>query len=449
MPISESFARRLDPIIDDLVMKYGTPFHIYDIHGIVATHREMVAAFGDWPFRQYFAVKALPNPAVLKVLVEAGSGLDCSSPAELRLARMVGALGDCVVFTSNNTSPGEYEGALAAGALITFDDAHYLRRGQKLPPVIAFRVSPQGAPVRSTLMTGDEGSKFGVPREKLVDAYAEALGRGAMRFGIHGMSCANELEIHKAVLAAQDLVGIAATLREKLGISFEYVNFGGGLGIPYRPHDRHLDFPEYASAIRRMLAAAFPKQRPRILMECGRYVSGPHGVLVARVTNRISKEREIVGLDASMSALMRPGLYKTAYHHISLPLAGERPQVVVDVVGSLCENFDRFAVGRCMSDPNEGDIIYIHDTGAHGHAMGFTYNGRLRPAELLLTEGGGVVEIRRAETFEDYVAGVRWEPIPVETAAVGPTRVLSGEKASAATTAGETAAAIDGTSRDC
>jgi diaminopimelate decarboxylase len=418
VPMKEAFAQRIEPIIRDLVERYGTPFHIYDAAGIVATHRAMADAFGDWSFRQYFAVKALPNPALLKALVQAGSGLDCSSATELRLAQASSAVGENIVFTSNNTSQSEYNEALGVGALITFDDTRYLQRAERLPSVVAFRVSPQGAPSQSALMGGAAGSKFGVPREKLSDAYAEARRRGATRFGIHGMACANELNVTNAVRSAEDLVEIAGSLHRTLGIAFEYINFGGGLGIPYRSEDEPFDFGRYSSKICEAIAATFLNERPRILTECGRYVSGPHGILVARVINRLSKEREIAGLDASMSALMRPAIYPNAYHHISLPFAAEREHVVVDVVGSMCENIDRFAVARPLPDPREGDIVYIHDTGAHGHAMGFTYNGRLRPAELLLNEEGDVVEIRRAETFQDYIATVRWEPVPLRAAVV-------------------------------
>ena len=413
MPLLPSFAQRLGPIISDVVQCYGTPFHIYDAAGIVATHRAMTNAFDGWPFQQYFAVKALPNPAILRTLVGAGSGLDCSSIAELGLARAVGATGEAVVFTSNNTSPAEYQAALDAGALITFDDWRYLKRAERLPRVVAFRVSPHGAAAGSVLMGGAGQSKFGVPRRLLADAYADALARGATTFGIHGMTCANELSVTNALSAAEDLLAAAATLESTLGIQFEYVNLGGGLGIPYRPDDVPFDFSAYATGIRTKMAATFPKRRPRILMECGRYVSGPHGILVTRVVNRLGKEREIVGVDASMSALMRPGFYRGSYHHVSLPFAADRAHRTVDVVGSLCENIDRFAVDRVLPDPVEGDIVYIHDTGAHGHAMGFTYNGRLRPAELMLTEDGDVVEIRRAETFDDYVATVRWQPVLV------------------------------------
>lgn len=410
MPIHESFARRLAPIIPDVVARRGTPFHIYDLGGIVAAHRAVVAAFGDWPFQQYFAVKALPNPAVLRALAAAGSGLDCSSPAELRLAAACGVGGDAIVFTSNNTSAAELEQAMAAGALITFDDPRHLERAERLPAVVAFRVSPHGLAAQSSLMGAAGDSKFGVPRPRLVPAYAEARRRGVTRFGIHGMTCANELDVATAVRATQDLIATAVMVERELGIRFEYVNIGGGIGVPYRPGERPFDVAAYGRGVRDALTEAFPGRRPRILSEYGRCISAPHGVLVARVINRMRKERDIVGLDASMSALMRPGFYKTAYHHITLPFAGPRPEAVVDVVGSLCENIDRFAVARLMPEPAEGDVVYIHDTGAHGHAMGWTYNGRLRPAELGLTEDDQVVELRRAETFEDYVATVRWEP---------------------------------------
>ncbi|MGY6567910.1 MAG: diaminopimelate decarboxylase [Salinarimonas sp.] len=404
MPIPASFSARLMPMLPELVKTYGTPFHIYDEAGILANHRMICAAFADHPVRQYFAVKALPNPAVLEALVAEGSGLDCSSPHELTMAVKAGAHGDAVVFTSNNTTPGEYEAALAAGAVITFDDILHMRRAPALPEIVAFRIAPHGLAARSSLMGNAGQSKFGVPVQHLAAAYREARDRGATRFGIHGMICANELDPANAERAARDLVDIAVSIERDTGIRFEYVNFGGGLGIPYMPEDRALDFTVYARSLIDAIEAGFPGRRPRILLELGRYVSGPYGVLIARVTNRMEKERIVVGLDASMSALMRPGFYRTAYHHITLPFVTGRQHLAADIVGSLCENVDRFAVDRSIPDPREGDIVMIHDTGAHGHAMGFTYNARLRPAELLLRADGSVEEIRRAETYADYTA---------------------------------------------
>lgn len=412
MPLPNAFAGRLLPLLEDLVARYGTPFHIYDERGIVETYRGMTDAFGDEPYRQYFAVKALPNPLVLRTLLAEGSGLDCASPVELQLAAMLGAAGDDVVFTSNNTDVTEYDLALKGGALITFDDRTFLDKVDRMPDVVAFRMSPSGMSAGSALMGSAVQSKFGVPVTALPDAYMEARRRGATRFGIHGMISANELDLDRAIRAAVDVIEIGARVAELAGIELEYLNVGGGLGIPYQTDDVPIDFRAYARAIVEARRRYFPHARPRIQTELGRFVTGPHGVLVTKVINRCFKGRTVVGVDASMSALMRPGFYG-AYHHISLPFAAGRTQKTVDVVGALCENNDKFGVNRSLPDPVEDDILLVHDTGAHGHAMGFTYNGRLRPAELLLTTEGEVVEIRRAETIDDYLGTVRWQPQPV------------------------------------
>lgn len=412
MPISESFARRLLPLLDELTTRYPTPFHLYDERAIVQTHRRVAQAFADSAFRQYFAVKALPTPAILALLLKEGSGLDCSSPVELMLAERLGARGDDIVFTSNNTALGEYQMALDAGALITFDDRSMLDRVKTLPEIVGFRVSPHGVIARSSQMGNAQQSKFGVPDADLVQSYRQAYDLGARRFGIHGMMCANELSLEAAVQAGVQVIEVAARVAREADIEFEYINIGGGLGIPYRTDDQALDLDAYAAALKQALKQAFPRNTPKLLLELGRFITGPHGVLVSRVINRCSKGREIVGLDASMSALMRPGLYG-AYHHLTLPFAGQRREGVFDVVGALCENFDKFAIDRPLPTPAIGDLALIHDTGAHGHAMGFTYNGRLRPAELMLTDNGDVVEIRRAETFDDHTGPVQWQPVDV------------------------------------
>jgi diaminopimelate decarboxylase/decarboxylase len=410
LPFSDTYARRLLPVLADVVATYGTPFHIYDERGIQETHTSVVSAFGSTPFRQYFAVKALPNPTVLALLLAEGSGLDCSSPAELLLADRLSATGDQVVFTSNNTTLAEYHLALRSDALVTFDDRSFFGKVDALPETVTFRVSPHGLSAGSFLMGDATASKFGVPAAELVAAYREARHRGARSFGIHGMVIANELRTQRAIQAAVDVMELGAHVAATVGIELDYVNVGGGLGIPYRPADTPIDFPAYARALADARDRCFPTRPPRIITEFGRYITGPHGVLVTRVINRSRKGRNVVGLDASMSALMRPGFYRGAYHHLSLPFAGQRPLNRFDVVGSMCENIDKFAIGRLLPEPAEGDIVIIHDTGAHGHAMGFTYNGRLRPAELLLTSSGDVVEIRRAETFEDFIATARWQP---------------------------------------
>lgn len=372
----------------------------------------MVAAFAPARLHQYFAVKALPNPVILASLLAAGSGLDCASGTELELARRLGARGRQVVFTANNTSAAEYAQALAQDALITFDDRAFFDRVDVLPPVVAFRVAPHGSSAAAGLMGDAVHSKFGVPIGALTDAYRAAVHRGATRFGIHGMISANELDLDRAVRAAADVIAAGAEVGAALGITMEYVNIGGGLGIPYRPGEPGLDFTAYAQGVLAAREQHFPGAAPDIVTECGRFVSGPHGVLVTRVLNTMQKGRRLIGLDASMSALMRPALYG-AYHHISLPYAAGRPEDRFDVVGSLCETMDRFASDRMLPEPQLGDLVLVHDTGAHGHAMGFSYNGRLRPAELLLTAAGDVVEIRRAENVEDYLATARWQPEPV------------------------------------
>ncbi|WP_236732740.1 diaminopimelate decarboxylase [Pseudomonas amygdali] len=384
---------------------YGTPFHIYDAHAIVKTFHAMNAAFAGMPFKQYFAVKALPNPHVLSLLLAQGSGLDCSSPVELQLARSLGAEGNDIVFTSNNTSLREYRQALDCGAIFTFDDRSLFDSVVDLPNLVAFRIAPHGVNADSKLMGDSTQSKFGVPIEELEQVYSDAKRRGATRFGIHGMMCANELDVNKALAAAVTVISTAAVLSRRLDIDFEFINIGGGLGIPYLPDTQPFDFELYAHGIKDAVKSHFGSDLPHIVMECGRYVTGPHGVLVSKVVSRMHKGKEIVGLDASMSSLMRPALYG-AYHHVSFPYVSSNKNLRCDVVGSLCENFDKFAVDRAIPDVKPGDIALVHDTGAHGHSMGFTYNGRLRPAELMLLDDNSVVEIRRAETFDDYIATV-------------------------------------------
>src|SRR6266496_4210526 len=414
MPIGPAFSKRLLPILGELAREYGTPFHVYDQTGIAATHRALVRAFNGSKFRQYFAVKALPNPAVLDTLLREGSGFDCSSPVELRLAEQVGASGSTVVFTPNNVASAEYELAMQLGALVTFDDRAALAQLRELPPVVAFRVAPNAGQSGTILMGDQAHSKFGVPHHEAQQAYREAWDRGARRFGIHSMTIANELDADRMAQAAVQLVELAARISDQLGVPFEYINFGGGPGIPSRPGEAGFRFDRYACAIRDAVDKFFGVARqPAILLECGRCVTGPHGVLVTTVVSKSIKGRIIVGVDASMSALMRPAMYPTAYHHITSPLAVGRMQVEADVVGPLCENNDKFGVSRTLPDPRLGDILLIHDCGAHGHSMGFNYNGRLRPAELMLTHRGDVVEIRRRETFEDYVATVGYREVPL------------------------------------
>jgi diaminopimelate decarboxylase len=413
MPMSPGFADRLLPIVEGIAAEIPTPFYVYDEAGIVARHREVVGAFGDWPYRQYFAVKALPNPAVLRRLVGEGSGLDCSSPMELELAGDCGAAGDGIIFTSNNTTRAELDVAIALGARITFDDRRYFDRLDRAPDSVCFRLAPPAGGF-SRLMGSADDSKFGMNPADMLAGYRAARAAGATRFGIYGMACANELSVDNALAAARWLLDVAGDIESEVGIAFDHVNFGGGIGIPYHPDDVAFDFRLYARRLREMTEAAFAGRRVTILTELGRYITGPHGVLAARVVSRTAKHREIIGIDANMACLARPVLYG-AFHHISIPGRSDGRIAEADVVGSMCENGDRFATQRPLPLPVEGDLIFVHDTGAHAHAMGIAYNGRLRPAEVLLRDDGSVHLVRRAEVPADYCATCRDEPLAIRS----------------------------------
>jgi diaminopimelate decarboxylase len=413
MPISASFAARLQPSLPAIIKHFGTPFHIYDEAGIIATGERMKQAFADIDFREYFAVKALPNPVILNLMGQLGFGFDCSSLPELALARAAGASGDDIMFTSNNTSRAELRAATDTGCILNLDDLSLIDKVKDFPELISFRYNPGKEHRGCDLIGRPLEAKFGIREDQVVEAYRRARARGATRFGLHTMICSNELNCQQMVNTARLLLEVIARVRQELGITFEFINLGGGIGIPYRPQEEPFDIELLGRDLRRVLdnfISLHGAPAPKILLESGRYMTGPHGVLVTRVINRFSKWREYVGVDACMTALMRPALYADAYHHITVLDATDRPQEVVDVVGSLCENSDKFALQRSLPKVEENDVMIIHDTGAHGHSMGFNYNGRLRPQELLLTENGDVELIRREENFEqDYFATLRFD----------------------------------------
>lgn len=412
MPIADTFYQRLTASLPTLVERFGTPFHLYDEAGILQTGRRLNRQFGDIPgFREYFAIKALPNLRILDLLHrELGFGFDCSSIPELEMARRVGARGDDIMFTSNNTSQAEFAAALAdGGAILNLDDASFVEKVPALPKRICFRFNP-GEGTGTTVLGTPREAKFGLRRDQLESAFRRARERGAQRFGLHMMLVTNALDWRVLHGSLQMLLDTAGALVDRLGISLEFVNMGGGIGIPYRPGEAAFDLDCFAAAVRESLDAFTARhgQRPGLLMECGRAITGPHGIMIAQVINVMSKYRNFVGVDASMSALMRPGMYPHAYNHVTVldrdGIARSGPPVLVDVVGSVCENNDKFAEQIALPAPQEGDYLLFHDTGAHGHAMGFQYNGRLRPQELLLRENGTVERIRRAETLDDYLA---------------------------------------------
>jgi len=413
MPMSSSFENRLYPIIAETVEHFGTPFHIYDESGILETGRSLIRAFSRLKgFREYYAVKALPNPAVLKIMKDLGFGFDCSSIAELVLSRQVGARGDDIMFTSNNTSSEEFAAAADnGGCILNLDDISLLPKVPRMSELICLRYNPGPSRTGNSIIGNPVEAKYGVSHEQIEDAYKAARDLGAKRFGLHTMLVSNELNYEYMVETAGMLLEVAEQVNTKLGIIFEFINIGGGFGIPYLPEDKPLDMHKMAEKIS-ALFIEFQNRNgymPKLSMESGRYMTGPHGALVTTTINQKDIYRKYIGVDASAAALMRPGIYG-AYHHITVPgKSMEQTAGPVDVVGPLCENNDKFAIQRALPEIQDGDILCIHDTGAHGHAMGFNYNGRLRPKELLLRSDGTVEMIRRAETVEDLFATFDFE----------------------------------------
>lgn len=414
MPLSEAFKNRLYPHLPEIKRHFGTPFHIYDEAGIKKTGEALQKAFSGVPsFREYFAVKALPNPEILKIMQELGFGFDCSSITELMLSRQIGARADDLMFTSNNTSPAEFAAAAAdGGSILNLDDVSLIDKVPDMPETICFRYNPGAEREGNDIIGTPLEAKYGVAADQIIDAYRQARDRGAKKFGLHTMLASNELNYTYMVATADMLLKLAERIGKELGIEFDFLNIGGGLGIPYRPEDKPLDLMAMAGEITEHFQSFAVRNgyMPALSMESGRYITGPHGALVVKAINRKEIYRTYVGVDACMSALMRPGMYG-AYHHIDVwGKDGGDSSEAVDVVGSLCENNDKFAIQRKLPPIVDGDLLIIHDTGAHGHSMGFNYNGKLRPQELLLGEDGRVELIRRAETAEDYFATLDFEP---------------------------------------
>lgn len=414
MPMSQKYRDRLFPVLDKIASHYGTPFHIYDEAGIRETGENLKKAFAEIDcFREYYAVKALPNPRILAIMKDIGFGFDCSSIAELRLSRQAGGRGEEIMFTSNNTSEQDFiEASKDGGCVLNLDDLNLLDKVPNLPELISFRYNPGSKRTGNDIIGKPIEAKYGVSDEQIIDAYRQAKLHGVKRFGIHTMLASNELNYEYMVQTSQMLLELIAEIGAKLDITFEFINIGGGLGIPYEPGVSGLDL----NAMGRDITALFKKFRqqhdyePALYMESGRYITGPHGVLVTKAINRKDIYRTYVGVDASMSSLMRPGMYG-AYHHIDVlgkDATGETE--TVDVVGSLCENNDKFAIQRNLPKIEEGDLLVIQDTGAHGSAMGFNYNGNLRPKELLFCADGSVELIRRDEKVEDYFATLCFTP---------------------------------------
>ncbi|HMO59813.1 MAG TPA: diaminopimelate decarboxylase [Roseiflexaceae bacterium] len=401
---------------DALTQHYPTPFYLYDAAGIAASARALHAAFADLPgFCNYFAVKATPTPQIMALLAAEGCGMDCSSLPELLLAERIGMHGERIMFSSNNTPAAEYAVARRLGALINLDaldQLPFLAAHAGLPPLVCFRYNPGALREGNAIIGRPEEAKFGCTREQLVAGYAAARDQGVQRFGLHTMLASNERDPHYFITTAHMLFEQVAELSATLNIRFEFVNLGGGIGIPYRPGEQPVDLQAIAAGVHAAYQAQIVANglHPlRVFLECGRLLTGPHGWLITRVRHLKQTYRRYAGVDATMADLMRPGMYG-AYHHLSVIGKQNLPaDTWYDVVGSLCENNDKFAVNRQLPRLEAGDLLAIHDAGAHGRAMGFNYNGKLRPAELLLAADGSVRLMRRAETIDDYFATLVWE----------------------------------------
>lgn len=400
--------------LKELVKKFPTPFYLYDEKAIRENMRRFTKAFSIFPkFREHYAVKACPNPYILKILASEGCGADCSSLPELMLSEMSGIKADHVIFTSNETPASEYQFAYKQGNIINLDDIthiEYLKKalGGNLPETICFRYNPGNEKTGCNSIIGKpEEAKYGLTRAQIIEAYGICRKEGVKRFGLHTMVASNELNPAFFVDTAKLVFELAVEIKEKTGVQIEFVDLGGGLGIPYKPEQKAIDYDEVAKGIRaeydRVVVPA-GLDPLGIYWECGRPITGPYGWLVTTAIHEKHIYREYIAVDSCMADLMRPGMYG-AYHEVTVSGKENAPKTeVYDVVGSLCENCDKFAVQRKLPKIDMGDLVIIHDAGAHGRAMGFNYNGKLRCGEILMREDGSFKEIRRRETIDDLFA---------------------------------------------
>ena len=397
----------------ELAKKFPTPFYLYDEKTIRDNMSDFTKAFSIFPkFTEHFAVKAMPNPYMLKVLADCGCGGDCSSLPELMLCQMSGITGERVIFTSNETPAEEFQLAYKQGNIINLDDIthiEFLRDALdgKFPELICFRYNPGPLKEGNAIIGKPEEAKYGLTREQIFEAYKKSRDFGAKRFGLHTMVASNELNPDYFADTAKMLFELAVELKEKLGIKIEFLDLGGGIGIPYKPGQKKVDLFEVAKKIRALYDSMIVPSGLdglEIKWECGRPITGPYGWLVTKAIHKKDTYRKYIGVDACMADLMRPGMYG-AYHEVTVSGKEAAPKTeVYDVVGSLCENCDKFAVQRLLPKIENGDLVIIHDAGAHGRAMGFNYNGKLRAGEILMRCDGSFKEIRRRETVQDLFA---------------------------------------------
>lgn len=398
--------------LEDIASRYATPFYLYDEKGIRETARRVNKAF-SWNkgFKEYFAVKATPTPGILKILHEEGCGADCSSYTELLMADAVGFKGDEIMFSSNDTPAEDFQLARKLNATINLDDIthiDFLERVADIPDTVCCRYNPGGHfAIANNIMDNPGDAKYGMTREQLTEAYKRLMAKGVKHFGLHAFLASNTVTNDYYPELARILFKVAVELKEETGASIEFINLSGGVGIAYRPGQPQNDIMEIGEGVRRAYEEVLVPAgmgNVRLYTEMGRYMLAPYGALVSRVIHQKHIYKEYIGLDACAANLMRPAIYG-AYHHITVMGKEHAPcDHKYDVTGGLCENNDKFAIDRMLPEINIGDLVFIHDAGAHGFAMGYNYNGKLRSAELLLKEDGSVEMIRRAETPSDYFA---------------------------------------------
>ena len=395
----------------EITAQFPTPFHLYDEKGIRERARALHEAFSWNPgFKEYFAVKATPNPAILKILKEEGCGVDCASYVELLMSQKLGFAGQDIMFSSNNTPAEEFQFARDLGATINLDayeDVAFLKESAGIPKIISCRYNPGGVfELGTSIMDNPEEAKFGMTKDQLIQAFKELKELGAEKFGIHAFLASNTVINDYYPELARQLFELAVEVVAETGVELDFINLSGGVGINYQPEGEENDIAVIGQGVRQAYEAILTPAglgQVKIYTELGRFMLAPYGLLVTKVTHKKQTYRTYLGVDASAVNLLRPAMYGS-YHHITNMDRPEGETEIVDVVGSLCENNDKFAINRPLPVSQIGDTLVIHDTGAHGFSMGYQYNAKLRSSEILLEQDDNVRMIRRAEKPEDYFA---------------------------------------------
>ena len=398
--------------VDEMIKKYPTPFHLYDEKGIRENARKLYQAF-SWNkgFKEFFAVKATPNPTILRILKEEGCGTDCSSLTELMMSDKLGFTGDEIMFSSNDTPAEEFVLAKKLGATINLDDfthIDFLEKTAGIPEKICCRYNPGGTfSISTTIMDNPGDAKYGMTKDQIIEAYRILKGKGVKRFGMHAFLASNTVTNDYYPVLARTLFEVAVEIKEKTGVKLDFINLSGGVGVPYTPDKEPNDILAIGEGVRKVYEEILvPAGMGDVALytELGRFMLAPYGHLITTAIHEKHTHKEYIGVDACAVNLMRPAMYG-AYHHITvLGKENEPCDHKYDVTGSLCENNDKFAIDRMLPNIDMGDVLVIHDTGAHGFAMGYNYNGKLKSAEVLLCEDGSTKLIRRAETPDDYFA---------------------------------------------